>query len=652
MTSNWNVIGRKRYSLKGYAPLRPPQLAAVDAALSADNGVILLPCGVGKTAVALSILVNSGACRTVIMTCSTRAAYQLQDELLRHTNISKSRVWVMAADDGENADSWDSGVARKRADFSSKQTNFVLIMPYTLFPTDSNRSSEATRRLRSEINKADIELLILDEAHIASAKGKRQVVGELIQGDAEKNINPIKRRYALTATPFREAVGGMGVHTEDDGEEGGSNSIDFDFIGPALYHSKIADAQKDGIIAKMNHHLVSCFLPGSWFNYLTLVTNSTVKNDVVCLPPQKIEIAAKIVRMHLHEGRRSIIFVEKILAAKLILDSGFFPYFAIVCGENPAADNDAILRVFSAGDNGAEVAETLPPALVDKHGLDGGLNGIITTRSGDTATNFTDESICVGIRLDHQGCSRRGALQRDGRLCRSPDAWPFQDEMAADKGPYLAEHGSLVGFEEKWAARESLDAARARRLASQKEAWIYNLVTQDTREYQAAVHVENLMVEEGYRAATAEGLDQATDDGLTIVHVGAIELEQHIDSILKPKGEDVVTTYKIAHADSERLLDSLAGRHTLSRIKKIVSLAVAELRKQHTLNEGSEKRAISKIKSKIMRDRRSKSFEQNKAARKRLRADSIRQLREGLIRQEMAGASAAAIQDMIEDESF
>jgi hypothetical protein len=612
----------------------------VDAALSAENGVIILPCGVGKTAVALSIMVKSGAMRTVIMTISTRAAYQLQEELLQHTDVDDHSVWVVAADDGTASEAWKSGVARKRTDFSANEKRFVLILPYTLFSSNSERSSAATQNLRSEVLKAKLDLLILDEAHTAAAKGKRELFRDLLV----RNTNPIKRRYGLTATPYREASVGAAPSKDED------SSVDFSFLGPILYHSRIADAQADGLIARMNHHHVSCSLPDDWKSYLELVPSATVTNDVIAIPPEKIETAARIVRLHLHEGRRTIIFVEKLLAARLLLDSGFFPYFAVVSGENPAVENDSILRVFAAGDDGAEVADHVPSEIRERHGLDGGLNGIITTRSGDTATNFTNPSISVGVKLDHQGCSRRAALQRDGRLCRTADCWPHQAAMEADKATFLAQHGSMSGFEKKWTQYESLENGRARRIASQKQTFIYNLVTENTREEAAATHVETLMVDEGYRIADRVGLDQSTPDGLTILKVKSEELCQHIISTLRSKGDEIV--YELDSQARTELLDRLAGRHLLARVKKKVQFGVNELRRKQSANDHAVKNEIKRMSSKLMKARKKKAFEQAREKRKRQYAVEVRELRESIIRNEMIGASKAAIAEVLENESF
>jgi DNA excision repair protein ERCC-3 len=76
--------------------LRPYQVAAVDAfhaggGLKGGAGVVVLPCGAGKTVVGIGVMARVGA-RTLVLTTSTLAVHQWIEELLDKTELPPDAI--------------------------------------------------------------------------------------------------------------------------------------------------------------------------------------------------------------------------------------------------------------------------------------------------------------------------------------------------------------------------------------------------------------------------------------------------------------------------------------------------------------------------------------------------------------------------------
>ena len=141
------------------ATLRPYQEAAVNAALRARGGVVVIPTGGGKTVVALGL---AAALQTqTLFIVHTR-------ELLRQTMKSAERFL------GIKAGQIGGGKWKPEA--------FTVALIQTL-----------ARRDLTEIQK-EFGLVIIDEAHHAPANTYNEVLTQL----------PARYRIALTATPFRK----------------------------------------------------------------------------------------------------------------------------------------------------------------------------------------------------------------------------------------------------------------------------------------------------------------------------------------------------------------------------------------------------------------------------------------------------------------
>ncbi|MEV8182118.1 DNA repair helicase XPB [Specibacter sp. NPDC078692] len=178
--------------------LRPYQRQAVENFWAGGSGVVVLPCGAGKTIVGAAAMAASGTTVLILVT-NTLSARQWKAELLKRTTLSEHEI-------GEY-----SGAV--------KELRPVTIATYQVLTTRRNGMYTHLDLL----NDHDWGLLIYDEVHLLPAPIFRMTA------DLQA-----RRRLGLTATLVRE-----------DGREGEV----FALIGPKRYDAPWKDIEAQGHIA-------------------------------------------------------------------------------------------------------------------------------------------------------------------------------------------------------------------------------------------------------------------------------------------------------------------------------------------------------------------------------------------------------------------
>ena len=181
----------------GFA-LRPYQRQAADAFAAAGSGVVVLPCGAGKTAVAMAAMA-SVSCRTLILVTNTVAARQWRAELLAHTSLGEEEIGEYS---GER-----------------KEIRPITIATYQIIIKKKGALTPHMDALSVE----DWGLIVYDEVHLLPAPVFRMTAD--IQS---------RRRLGLTATLVRE-----------DRKEGDV----FSLIGPKRFDVPWRDIEAQGYIA-------------------------------------------------------------------------------------------------------------------------------------------------------------------------------------------------------------------------------------------------------------------------------------------------------------------------------------------------------------------------------------------------------------------
>ncbi|MCL1870920.1 MAG: DEAD/DEAH box helicase [Promicromonosporaceae bacterium] len=192
--------------------MRPYQAQAVDSFWYGGSGVVVLPCGAGKTIVGAGAMAKSGT-TTLILVTNTVSARQWKDELIRRTTLTEDEI-------GEY-----SG--------TRKEIKPVTIATYQVLTTKRKGVYSHLELLDAR----DWGLIVYDEVHLLPAPIFRMTA------DLQA-----RRRLGLTATLVRE-----------DGRE---DEV-FSLIGPKRYDAPWKDIEAQGYIAPADCVEVRLTLPES-----------------------------------------------------------------------------------------------------------------------------------------------------------------------------------------------------------------------------------------------------------------------------------------------------------------------------------------------------------------------------------------------------
>ena len=273
--------------------LRPYQEEAVDGFRHGGSGVVVLPCGAGKT------LVGAGAMAamqrtTLILVTSTVSARQWRTELLERTTLTEDEI-------GEY-----SG--------SSKAVRPVTIATYQVL-TMKRKGVHPHLELMSA---RDWGLIVYDEVHLLPAPVFRMTA------DLQA-----RRRLGLTATLVRE-----------DGREGEV----FSLIGPKRYDAPWKDIEAQGYIAPAVCTEVRATMPAS--DRMTYATAEAADRPRLgAAHPAKIDAVQRIVRRH--PGEPTLVIGQYLdqleeIAERLGAD--------LITGRTPVRVRQQLFDAFRAGE--------------------------------------------------------------------------------------------------------------------------------------------------------------------------------------------------------------------------------------------------------------------------------------------------------------
>jgi DNA excision repair protein ERCC-3 len=272
--------------------VRPYQRDAADAFWHGGSGVVVLPCGAGKTIVGTAAMARAGV-TTLILVTNAVAAHQWRAELLRRTSLTEDEI-------GEY-----SGIR--------KQVRPVTIATYQIMTT---RRSGAFTHL--ELFEArDWGLIIYDEVHLLPAPVFRMTA------DLQA-----RRRLGLTATLVRE-----------DGRQGDV----FSLIGPKRYDAPWKEMESQGWIAPADCVEVRVTLPAA--ERLEYATAEPGDRYRICsTTPAKTPVVEQLANRH--RAERVLVIGQYIgqldeLGARLDAP--------VVKGETKVAERERLFADFRAG---------------------------------------------------------------------------------------------------------------------------------------------------------------------------------------------------------------------------------------------------------------------------------------------------------------
>jgi DNA excision repair protein ERCC-3 len=270
----------------------------------ARSGIIVLPCGAGKT---LTGVTAAQTIKKSVVCLATNAVSVLQwkHQFQKWTNIPDDRICVFTSD---QKDSMHSEAC-------------VLVTTYTMI-SYSGKRSEQSQKIMDQITGREWGLLLMDEVHVVPAKMFRRVIGSV----------KAHCRLGLTATLVRE----------DD------LISDLNFlIGPKLYEANWMDLTAQGYLANVQCVEVWCPMTGPFMKEYLMATNARLKQLLYVMNPSKLRAVEFLVRFHEERGDKIIVFSDLVYSLKLYAEMLKKP---LIYGETPERERQAILGTFRSTD--------------------------------------------------------------------------------------------------------------------------------------------------------------------------------------------------------------------------------------------------------------------------------------------------------------
>ncbi|KAK6130022.1 hypothetical protein DH2020_036244 [Rehmannia glutinosa] len=380
--------------LKPHAQPRPYQEKSLSRGRS---GIIVLPCGAGKSLVGVSAacrIRKSCLCLATNAVSVDQWAFQFklwstikEEQICRFTSDTKERFHGSAG---------------------------VVVTTYNMIAFSGKRSEEA-EKIFEEIRNREWGLLLMDEVHVVPADMFRKVIG----------LTKSHCKLGLTATLVRED----------------KRITDLNFlIGPKLYEANWLDLVKGGFIANVQCAEVWCPMTKEFFAEYLKKENSKKKQGYLALNvpsnmmglyddnvdrlialyvmnPNKFRACEFLIRFHEQQrGDKIIVFADNLFA---LTEYAMKLRKPMIYGATSHPERTKILEAFKTSRD---------------------VNTIFLSKVGDNSIDIPEANVIIQIS-SHAG-SRRQEAQRLGRILRAKGK--PQDRVAGGKEEYNAFFYSLV----------------------------------------------------------------------------------------------------------------------------------------------------------------------------------------------------------------
>ncbi len=280
-------------TLEGDWQLRSYQRAAIEAFQRGGSGVVVLPCGAGKTLVGAGALSAIGA-TTLILVTNTVSARQWRDELLARTSL----------------------VAEEIGEYSGQEKRIAPVTIATYQMLTAKRGGRFAHL--SLLDALDWGLIIYDEVHLLPAP--------VFQLTADLQA---RRRLGLTATLVRE-----------DGREGDV----FSLIGPKRFDSPWKSLEADGYLAPAECFEVRVTMPQDARLEYAAATDAE-RYRIAATAKAKLDTVASLVAKH--AGEQVLIIGQYLDQLDRVAERLQVPKLT---GATPVAEREALFAAFRAGE--------------------------------------------------------------------------------------------------------------------------------------------------------------------------------------------------------------------------------------------------------------------------------------------------------------
>lgn len=273
-------------------------------------GVIVLPCGAGKTIVGMKVM-ELLKTNTLILTTNVAAVHQWMEELKDKTNIPKESIGEYTGD--------------------RKEIKPVTIATYQILTWRPDSESDFPHF--SIFRKKNWGLIIYDEVHLLPAPVFR-VTAEIQS----------MRRLGLTATLIRE--------------DGRQEDV-FSLVGPKRYDVPWKELESKGWIAEANCYEIRMGLHDS-LKIEYAVADKRKKFRIASENPRKIAIVKQLIKNHREDSILVIgQYIEQLKSISKALSS------PLITGKTPNPERERIYDAFRKGDERVIVVSKVANFAID-----------------------------------------------------------------------------------------------------------------------------------------------------------------------------------------------------------------------------------------------------------------------------------------------
>lgn len=348
------------FRLNTHVKIRPYQEKALSRMFvegRARSGIIVLPCGAGKTLVGILAMERIKR-RTLILCINNLTVIQWEKQIKQFTNLEGTKIHKFISKSNED---------RSVPDLNQP---CIVISTYTMISRSDEGRGEYSKEFIEKLGQVEWGLLLLDEVQVAPAEVFKKAF--LIKTKSHCKLG-------LTATLVRE----------DEKIE----DLQF-YIGPKLYEESWQDLTNQGFLARVLCEEIRVTMTDE-FQKTYREEGGMTKNMKTFLysgNPNKFLVIQYLIDLHVKKGHKILVFIDSIDILIEYAKKLSYPY---MCGDVKDNEREKLLKFFQ------ELANW---------------NVLFVSRVGDVGIDLPDAN--VAIEVTSQFGSRRQEAQRLGRILR------------------------------------------------------------------------------------------------------------------------------------------------------------------------------------------------------------------------------------------
>ena len=365
------------------SPIRSYQEKALNIMCNnglARSGIIVLPCGAGKTLV--GILAICTIKRNTIIICNNNVAvqqwYNEINDWVNISGVSKDKNVVCR---------FTSNKKYQDPLWNAETEAGILITSYTMISCKKKRNPKVQEYLDILQKKIDWGLMIIDEVQLLPA----DTFSEIVKTKYKSHC-----KLGLTATLVREDDKIKDLHF---------------LIGPKHYEANWLDLQKEGFLARVKCTEIWCEMHPKF--YEIYLTNPNLEKKKVLYVSNPIKYLATLILLEKHKGEKIIIFSDNLFTINQYDKFLEERMLKNIRGNTNTNQNDISLNYRRIdGDTSPNNRNIFLKEFKNNNKV----NILLMTKVGDISIDIPNASVIIQVS-SHFG-SRMQEAQRFGRILR------------------------------------------------------------------------------------------------------------------------------------------------------------------------------------------------------------------------------------------